>query len=176
MGRVRVFIATSLDGFIAGVEDDLSWLPTTLEPSPGAITFSSFMEGVGAMLMGRRTYDMVAGFDGPWPYGAVPVSVVTHRALEGVPETVRAVSGDISDLVAAALDAAGGMDVYIDGGSVVQQCLAADLIDELIITTVPILLGGGVRLFASLPASRAFTFAPPVQYGELVQLRAFRAR
>ena len=83
MGRTRVFIASSLDGFIAGPEDDLSWLPAVLDPSPDAISFSSFMKEIGAMLMGRRTYDMVAGFDGPWPYGAVPVSVATHRALEG---------------------------------------------------------------------------------------------
>ena len=93
--RVRAFLAMSLDGFIAGDDDDLSWLP---EPpyedagSAGALTWERFMDDVGALLMGRGTYDVVRSFDVEWPWGDRPVLVATHRELdEGAPEPVRRV-------------------------------------------------------------------------------------
>ncbi len=124
-GRVRVYIATSLDGFIAGPGDDLSWLPGSDEMSAGLedatrggeLTYEAFMADVGALLMGRRTYDVVRGFDVPWPFEDHPVLVATWRPLDpGAPATVRAVAGDIRDMVSLALEAAGGRDVYLDGG------------------------------------------------------------
>ena len=112
-GRLRVYIAMSLDGFIAGPDHDLSWLtgadpdaPSEAPPGdtdPDALTYEDFMSTVGALLMGRSTYDVVRGFDVPWPYGETPVLVATTRPLDGgAPSTVRAVSGPISDIVSAA--------------------------------------------------------------------------
>ena len=170
-GRIRVYMAMSLDGYIAGEGGDLSWLPTEEVVDPGdAVSFDAFMADVGAMLMGRRTYDVVAGFGGLWPYGDCPVLVATHRPLGAPPATVRAVEGSFDDLADAALDAAGGKDVYVDGGRMVQQALQAGRLDELIVTVVPMLLGGGVRLFGDVRVPLGF--GPPIRYGSMVQLRA----
>ncbi|MCA9708486.1 MAG: dihydrofolate reductase family protein, partial [Myxococcales bacterium] len=108
-GRVRVFIASSIDGFIAGPDDDLSWLP---EPSDDDHGFGEFFADVGALLMGRRTYEVLEGFEGPWPYEARPVLVATHRPIAPSQPTIRAVEGDIASLVAQAREAAGEGDVY----------------------------------------------------------------
>jgi dihydrofolate reductase len=176
MRRVRVFLASSLDGFIAGPGDDLSWLPAGGEPGPGALTLEALLADVGAMLMGRRTYDVVAGFDGPWMYGEVPILVPTHRPLEAARPTVRAGEGSIDALLDQALAVAGERDVYLDGGQLVQQALAADRVDELVLTMVPIVLGGGVPLFDRLAEPRRFRFGPPATYGSMVQLTAVRDR
>lgn len=174
-GRVRAFLAMSIDGYIAGPDDDLSWLPMGDLPGPGALDLEHFMAGVGAILMGRRTWDIVAGFDS-WAYGDTPVLVATSRPLTPDRGTVRSVNGPIDDLVDLALTVADGRDVYVDGGVMVQKTLEADRLDELIATVVPVVLGGGVPLFATSAGARHFTFAPPAPYGSMVQLRATRAR
>lgn len=149
---LRVYIACSLDGFIAGAGDDLSWLPQggggAGDRETGALGFAEFMSAVGALLMGRRTYDVVAGFGGEWPYGEVPVLVATHRPLEAVAPTVRGVSGDIAQVVEAARREAGDRDVYLDGGALIRQALDAGLVDDLVVTMVPVILGEGHALFA----------------------------
>lgn len=151
--RVRVFIASSLDGFIAGPDGDLSWLPS---PSEGVdYGYHAFMAEVGALLMGRATYAVVEGFLASgeaeaWPYGDRPVLVATHRPLDPVHPSVRAVSGSIDALIDAALEAAKGRDVYIDGGALIRQALDAGRVDEIVVSLVPVLLGAGAPLFAGL--------------------------
>ncbi len=106
---------------------------------------------MGALLTGRRTYDVVRGFGVPWPYGDRPVLVATHRTFdEDPPTTVRAVQGSIVELIEKAKNVAGGMDVYLDGGALVRQAAEAGLIDDLTITIAPIALGSGHPLFAGL--------------------------
>lgn len=145
MSKVRVFIASSLDGFIAGPNDELDWLPST--NSEVEDTFTPFMAGVGALLMGRRTFEVARGFDGPWPYGDTPVLVTTKQTLVGAPPSVSGVNGDVSTLVTLAKAAAGERDVYVDGGTLIRSVLDAGLIDEMTVTLVPIVLGRGVPLF-----------------------------
>jgi len=157
---IRVYIATSLDGYIAGPDNDLSFLeaagiedPEVQGDASEYLDYEAFMSDVGVLLMGRTTFDVVAGFDIPWPY-PVPVHVATHRELdmsslsEGA--EVSAVSGDIATLLEDAQRAANDKDVYLDGGVLVQQALVEGLVDELIVTMVPALLGGGHRLFGEL--------------------------
>jgi dihydrofolate reductase len=143
--RVRVFIGCSLDGFIAGPNDELDWLDL---PKGAEDTFTPFMAGIGAMLMGRRTFDVVRGFVGEWPYGEVPVLVATRRALEGARATVRAVGGSVEEMVAEAKRSAGSKDVYLDGGTLIRQALDAGLVDEITVSILPIVLGRGIPLFA----------------------------
>jgi dihydrofolate reductase len=151
--RVRVFLAQSLDGFIAGPNDDLSWLPQP-DPAEGPDAddggFGAFLAGIGALLMGRRTFDVVSGFDGPWPYGERPVLVATHRALEAGVSSAYAVKGTIEAMVELARATAKEKDVYLDGGALVCQALDAGLVDEITLTVVPVVLGAGVRLFAGI--------------------------
>lgn len=153
-GRVRVFIATSLDGFIAGPNDDLSWLPQPSGDPPPDYGYNAFIAEVGALLMGRNTYEVVAGFEGPWPYGELPVLVATGRPLTPAHPSVRAVSGGIEQLVEQARAVAGEADVYLDGGRMIRQALDAGLVDELIITVVPVILGAGAPLFTGVEQRR----------------------
>jgi dihydrofolate reductase len=166
---VRVFIACSLDEFIAGPGDDLSWLPQDPSVDRG---YDAFMAGTGAILMGRATYEVVAGFSGPWPYGDVPVLVATTRALDPAAPTVRAVRGDAAGLVAQAREAARGRGVYLDGGHLIRQALDAGLVDELTVTVVPVILGAGAPLFAGARERRALRLAEHRVFDDgLVQLR-----
>ncbi len=174
--RVRVYIACSLDGFIAGPDDDLSWLSgadpedaADGSPAPNQVTdaleFDAFLAQVGALLMGRRTFDVVDGFDGPWPYGDRPVLVPTHRPLVTSNELVRAAEGDIDSLVEQAKEAAGDKDVYIDGGALIRQALDAGLIDEMVITVSPVVIGKGVPLFAGVCARHDLELVGHHSYG-----------
>jgi len=154
---VRVYVASSLDGFMAGPNDDLSWLPdidpnTHTPPSDsGALEYDEFIASIGALLMGRSTYDFVRGAGVDWPYGDRPVLVATNHALDAdPPDTVRAVHGSITELIDMAKAAAGGKDVYLDGGTLIGQAAAADLIDDLTITLAPGALGRGSPLFGGL--------------------------
>ncbi len=147
---VRVFIACSLDGFIAGPDDDLSWLPQPSEASTGDDSFETFFADVGALLMGRRTFDVVQGMGDAWIYADRPVLVATRRPLESSRPTVRAVSGTIQQLVEQAIEAAGDRDVYLDGGDLIRQAIDAELVDEVIVTIVPTILGKGIPLFAGV--------------------------
>ena len=174
-GRVRVYIACSLDGFIAGPHDELEWLtqerPGDRPLAAGAwasrqadgLSYEEFTSDIGAMLMGRGTYDVVAGFD-EWYYGDLRVLVATSRPLENAPSTVSALTGDITNLVDAARAAANGKDVYVDGGSVNRQCLDAGLVDELTVTVMPTVLGHGRPLFAGTTSVHEMTVMDVSKY------------
>lgn len=144
--QVRIFLATSLDGFIAGNNDDLSWLP---EPDAGSVDsgYADHMSKIGCLLFGRRTYDVVQNLDG-WSYPPIPMHVATTRPLETGNPHVRAVTGSIEELIAQAREAAQGKDVYLDGGDLIRQAMDAGLVDHLVITMIPIALGEGIPLFA----------------------------
>ena len=175
--RVRVYLGCSLDGCIAGPEHDLSFL-TEHAPEPGAepaggLGFEAFLGQVGALLMGRRTYQVVVDFDA-WPYGVRPVLVATHHALPPPPQggIARAVQGPIAALVAEAKAAARGKDVYLDGGDLVRQGLDAGLVDELCLTFLPVILGRGVRLWEGLQNRSDLVFETPVMHGAMAQVTA----
>jgi dihydrofolate reductase len=186
--RVLVYIACSFDGFIAGPGDDLSWLPGADPQAPdftspadaaetGAVGFESFMSRIGSLLMGRRSYEVVQGFGGAWPYGDRPVLVATHRPLLPIVPQVRTVEGEIAELIAQARDAAGDRDIYLDGGNLIRQALDAHLVDELIVTMVPVLLGDGHPLFAGVRERHQLEFARHQRYGkELLQIQLRPAR
>jgi dihydrofolate reductase len=174
--RVRVYLGCSLDGFIAGPDDDLSFLSEPAPPSAEisepsqALSFEAFMDRVGAMLMGRRTHDVVAAI-GVWVYGDTPILVATHRDLAPAASSVRAVSGSIESLIEQAKEVAGDKDVYLDGGDLVRQGLDAGLVDELCITYVPVLLGrGGVRLFEDLTRRTKLELVAHERMGHMLQV------
>lgn len=179
--RVRVYLGCSLDGCIAGPDHDLAFLmeepevdEATEGVADGGLDFAGFMEEVGALLMGRRTYQVVLDFDA-WHYGDRPVLVATHHELLPAPQggTAWAVQGDIRQLVAEAKAAAGDKDVYLDGGDLVRQGLDAGLVDELCLTFLPLLLGRGIRLWEGLQSRTDLQFDEPVRHGgRMVQVTA----
>lgn len=146
-----VYIATSLDGYIADANDGLDWLNTIPNPEGDDMGFADFMNRIDALLMGRRTFEVISAFGGEWPY-KVPVFVLSN-SLSEIPrvlkDKVTLIKGEPAELVRE-LSQQGFEHLYIDGGATIQSFLQADLIDELIITTMPILLGDGVPLFGKL--------------------------
>lgn len=146
--RGSVFIATSLDGFIARQDGSLDWLPADGGEPHG---YDEFIAEVDAIVIGRKTFETVLGFDA-WPYGTKPVVVLSTR-----PSALRAPEGAVCDMmggtppeVAKRLSARGFEHLYVDGGVTIQGFLQAGLIQRLIITRIPVLLGRGIPLFGPL--------------------------
>jgi len=149
--RGSVFIATSLDGFIAREDGAIDWLEEWSGGSGEDYGYRAFMESVDCLVMGRKTYEQVLTFSG-WPYGEKPVVVLSHRSLaipDHLADTVEAMSGS-PETVAQTLSKRGADHVYIDGGETIRGFLNAGLIHRLIITTIPVLIGAGIRLFGPL--------------------------
>ncbi|MDX2191823.1 MAG: dihydrofolate reductase family protein [Gemmatimonadales bacterium] len=153
--RVSVFIATSLDGFIARPDGALDWLPAPGGDGPADDHgYAAFMAGIDVVLMGRATFETVLGFGLPeWPY-RVPVVVLATRppaVPAALADRVRHDGGD-PGAVLARLAERGLCHAYLDGGVTIQRFLAAGCVDTLILTRVPVLLGAGRPLFGPLPA------------------------
>ncbi len=152
-----VFIATSLDGYIADKSGKIDWLYSIPNPDNVDTGFFALMERIDALVIGRKTLDVVLSFDCDWPY-TKPVFVLNNTMTE-VPkyyeEKVFLVKGELKDIVAE-LNAKGFHDLYIDGGVTIQNFIKEDLIDQMIITRFPILLGGGVPLFGELKQAMNF--------------------
>jgi len=141
--RISVFIAHSVDGYIATDDDGLDWLDAAAGEGED-YGFFTFLEDVDVIAMGRSTYDVIKDFP-ELPYGGRPVHVFTHQALgprEGFEFYART-----PEEAAAAWEEAGVRRVYVDGGSLISQFLEAGLVDDLLLTSVPILLGSGKPLF-----------------------------
>ena len=149
-----VYIAKSLDGYIADKDGSLEWLQSVPNPDGLDLGYRGFMNGIDAIIMGRVTYETVLGFGIEWPYNK-PVFVLS-TILKTVPEElggkVEIVTGCLSEIVDK-LNAQEFNNIYIDGGSTVQNFLKEGLIHEIIITTIPILLGGGTPLFGELSSN-----------------------
>ncbi len=151
--KCEVFIACSLDGFIARPDGDVAWLDHPRYALEGEdFGYYALMDRVNVLVMGRNTYDVVRSFDITWPYGDKAVRVLTHRAVDIPAElqgSVAALSGTPAEIVKQ-LAAEGFSCAYIDGGAVIQDFLRAGLVERMIITTIPVLLGAGIRLFGEL--------------------------
>lgn len=152
-----VYIAASIDGYIADRNGGLDWLNMVPNPENDDLGWGEFMDRVDALVMGRVTFETVCNFDCDWPY-TKPVSVLSN-SLKAVPDgyedKVELVNGSLSDVVTD-INQKGYKNLYIDGGKTIQSFLKEDLIDELIVTTIPILLGGGSPLFSDLPKEQKY--------------------
>jgi dihydrofolate reductase len=149
--RTVYVTATTLDGFIATDDHSLAWLLTRRLDDDSPWAHDRFMAGVGAIVMGRSTYDWVerhrAESGEPWFYEQ-PSWVMTHRDLP-VPEgaDVRAASGDVAAVHAELVAAAGGKDVWIvGGGGLAAAFAAAGLLDEVVVSIAPVTIGSGMPL------------------------------
>jgi dihydrofolate reductase len=151
---ISVFIGTSLDGFIARPNGSFDFLPEGGGEPHG---YNEFMATIDALVIGRNTFETVLLMK-PWPYGNKRVVVLTTRPIdfskvvEGKAEKskVEKMAGSPAEIVAQ-LAATGAHHLYIDGGITIQRFLRAGLIQRLIITRVPVLIGEGIPLFSTLP-------------------------
>ncbi len=172
-----IYLGISLDGYIAGPNGELDWLETVPAPEGDDLGFGEFMAGIDALVMGRNTYETVLGF-GEWPYEK-PVFVLSRSLTELAPlakDKAEILHGEPAEIVAA-LHARGFENLYLDGGITARSFLAADLVDELILTTIPILIGGGIPLFDELPEQLVFELVQSeVLAGQLAKLHYRRKR
>ena len=149
--RQSVFIATSLDGFIARSNGDIEWLTGEAEESDEeTYGYNEFIESVDALVMGRNSFEKVLSFD-EWPY-EVNVFVLTRRPLkipEHLLERVSVTSGNPVDIVDR-LSEKGYHHLYVDGGQTIQHFLRAGLIQEITLTRIPVIIGSGIPLFGPL--------------------------
>ena len=145
-----VYIATSLDGFIATEDGGIDWLMDIPNPDKSNYGWAEFISRINAIVMGRISFEKVLTFES-WPY-EVPVFILSNTLIElpgQVTGKAELISGDAEELTEQ-LAQRGYHNLYIDGGKTIQSFLKADLIDEMIITKIPILLGSGIPLFGDL--------------------------
>ena len=171
-----VFIATSLDGFIADKNGGVDWLHSTPNPENLDLGYNQFNKQLDAIVMGRNTFDIVCGFNIDWPY-TIPVYVLSNSMKE-IPTDYKGkaflVKGSLSKILIQ-IHENGHHSLYIDGGSTIQSFLNEDLIDEIIITMIPVLLGGGIPLFSNLNQSIKFELkSPQVHINQLVKSHFIR--
>lgn len=150
--KCSVYIATSLDGFIARKNGGIDWLTA---PNPAGVGedygYKAFFESVDALVMGRKSFEMVLTFS-EWPYADKRVIVLSS----GSPQIPEKLSGKVESSslppakLVAQLAGQGVRHVYVDGGKTIQSFLRAGLIDEIIITSIPVLIGDGIPLFGEL--------------------------
>ena len=165
--RASVYVATSLDGFIARRDGSIDWLneAQVLVPDGEDLGFQAFMDTVDTLIMGRKTFEQVLSF-GVWPYGQTPVVVFSHNPIHIPPalvDTVSRASGPPRAILER-LSAQGVQHVYADGGNTIQGFLAESLIDHITITTIPVLLGDGIPLFGPLEKDIRLTHVKTVAY------------
>jgi dihydrofolate reductase len=148
--RASVFVGASVDGFIARPNGGLDWLPEDGEPHG----YEEFIASVDTLVIGRKTFETVLGFGG-WVYGtkrivvlsSTPIDLSEAKARGGVVEQMGGPPAEIW----SRLEASGAQHLYLDGGITVQGFLRAGLVQRLVITRVPVLIGEGIPLFGSLP-------------------------
>ena len=146
---VPVFIGTSVDGFIARPNDDLDFLPEGGGEPHG---YDEFIASVDALVIGRKSFEKILTFEA-WPYGDKRVVVLSSRPVDlsaAAGGAVEQMAGSPAEIVSQ-LAASGAHHLYVDGGITIQRFLRAGLIQRLIITRVPVLIGDGVPLFGTLP-------------------------
>jgi dihydrofolate reductase len=150
LAMISVFVGTSLDGFIARMDGTFDFLPPGGGEPHG---YDEFIASVDAIVIGRKTFETVLTLE-PWPYGGKRVVVLSSRPVD-----LSAVKGGVVEQMAGApaeivskLAATGSHNLYIDGGITIQEFLRAGLIQRLVITRVPVLIGQGISLFGTVPS------------------------
>ncbi len=151
--KSSVFIATSLDGYIARDDGNLDWLDRANATVPNGedCGYHDFITSVDVLVMGRNTFEKVLSF-GDWAYGSKPV-VVLSRGQVSIPPSIAgtvSASSEQPQTLVERLATTGAQHLYIDGGLAIQSFLQAGLIDEITITVIPVLLGAGKPLFGTL--------------------------
>jgi dihydrofolate reductase len=152
MTRTVFCTATTLDGYLADEQDSLDWLFVQDIDSTGAHSYEEFLAGVGAVVMGRTTYQWILehlhATGAGWPY-QMPAWVLTHAQLPGVPGAdIRFAQGEVAPIHAGLTEAAGGKDIWVvGGGDLAAQFAEVGVLDELMVSIAPVTLGAGRPLF-----------------------------
>ncbi|RMG18219.1 MAG: dihydrofolate reductase [Bacteroidetes bacterium] len=172
-----VFIATSIDGYISDKNGGIDWLYSIPNPAHIDMGYAAFIQGIDALVMGRKTFETVLGFEVDWPYEK-PVFVLSNT-LKAIPASHKGkaflLKGSLREILTQ-LHAKGLFSLYIDGGSTIRGFLKEDLIDEMILTSIPVLLGGGASLFTALPHQLEFELIGSNTYLDQITQHHYRRK
>ena len=166
MNKIQCYIATSIDGYIARKDNSIDWLDIIPIPEGSDLGYTDFYASIGTVIMGRKTYDEVMGFDVPWPYADVKSYVVTTDTNYKVktPNThlVHQVDQNFIEEIKGEID----KNIWlIGGGGLVSQFMKLYALDELILTIIPIVLGSGISLFPDNPPETQFNLTKFQDFG-----------
>lgn len=167
MIHTSVFIAASLDGFIARRDGTIDWLDeaNSMVPEGEDCGFLAFMKSIDTLVMGCKTYEQVLSF-GQWPYNETPVVVMSHNHID-IPRELGGKLSQSSDDPRQLLDtlAEKGVErVYVDGGNTIQRFLSEELINEITITSIPVVIGEGISLFGNIGKDIRLTHKKTIAY------------
>ncbi len=173
----KVYVAASLDGFIADQKGSVDFLNNYPDIPGEDMGYNKFIASIDAILMGRKTFETVLAFGVEWPYQK-PVFVWTATLTE-LPSVLEGkvflVGGTLKEIIST-LHESNHHSIYIDGGKTIQSFLQEDLVHEMTITTIPVLLGSGIPLFGDLTSVLSFKCVSNLMYSNgLVQHTYWRA-
>lgn len=171
MKKTVLFIAMSLDGYIADKNGDVSWLGGESKEDDDMVSYKEFMKDIDTVIMGARTYRQITEDISPdeWYYSGLTTYVITHH-FETSSEDIRFTEESPVNLILR-LQKEAGKDIWICGGaSIINQLIKADLIDKYIINVMPIILGGGIRLFDDMDMEKKLRLLGTKNYNGIVDL------
>ncbi|MFN8393763.1 MAG: dihydrofolate reductase family protein [Bacteroidia bacterium] len=178
---VILFVATTIDGYIARPDGNIDWLNAIPEPDSGDYGYAELLAGIGSVVMGRKTYEEVLGFGVEWPYSDYKTVIVTRNREFAVstPSTYVLQTGIAEGM--AELERETGKDIWlVGGGELVAEFLRLDLVDKMVISVVPLVLGEGIPLFPGRSKESAWTLVEAKAFNtglvNLVYLRKDGAR
>lgn len=165
--RIKLFIAMSLDGYIADEQGSIEWLEQV--EGEGDNGYSEFIQQIDTIVMGRQTYEVIQGFDMPFPYQDQQCFVCS-RSVQPADEHVTHIHEELSSWVAQQLEQSGQHIWLMGGGQLIHEFLQHRWIDEMIITIAPVMLGSGIPLFPAGYPTSSWRLQATRSYGQLVTL------
>ncbi len=152
MTKTVLYIATSLDGFIARPDGRIDWLTSVPNPQTGDYGYAALLESIGTVIMGRKTYEEVIGFGVDWPYGGLDTYVVTNNSdFKILHPGIHVLTGNVKEFILSLKEHVHKDIWLVGGGQVVTQFLNDEILDRMIITIIPKIIGQGLPLFAGTP-------------------------
>jgi dihydrofolate reductase len=165
MRKVKLYIAISLDGFIARKNGALDWLECIPNPNQLDYGYQAFYDSVDTVLMGRLTYEEILGFDVDWPYGNCKTGVFSRNTnLKITTPQTQLINGDIKNYITE-LKQQAGKDIWlVGGGSLLTAFLNEGVVDEMIISIAPVIIGDGLPLFPNMPKETSLELVDSTSY------------
>ncbi|MCA1029595.1 dihydrofolate reductase family protein [Bacillus timonensis] len=167
--KVVLFIATSLDGYIARTDGDIEWLHEVESKGDGENGYFTFYENIDTVLMGRKTYDKVLTLADQFPYPDKK-NYVFSRTRSGSNENVTFINENVETFMKRLKSEDGDHIWLVGGGDLFHTFLEKNLVDELIVTIIPVLLGAGIPLLSKELPNQHLNLLKSTNYGQFVQL------
>lgn len=173
MGKIKVYIAASLDGYIARPDGDLDWLTEFPNPTKEDYGYNEMLTSVDTVIMGGRTYHELSCMDILWPYKDKKTFVVSHKAID-TKENIEFITDNIIERISD-LKNRSSQDIWLaGGGELITMCINAGLVDEMPICYIPVILGSGIPLFPSNPKESNWELRENIAYASGIIKLSYR--